>query len=147
MLDARSGPPAQTLGNLRLEVNWPVAFWPVAFFKQGHGAPCPYPFECGQAAFGDPSGYGQIPFHHDGGETSLQGEIGGSGKNKGLHKSMKPLCKNGAPGEIRTPGQMLRRHLLYPPELQAQMVDFTFFAELYITSKAFMAESLLAKMS
>ena len=30
------------------------------------------------------------------------------------------ICINGAPGEIRTPGPLLRRQLLYPTELQAQ---------------------------
>ena len=29
-------------------------------------------------------------------------------------------CKSGAPGEIRTPDLMLRRHPLYPAELRAR---------------------------
>jgi hypothetical protein len=43
---------------------------------------------------------------------------------RGLEK-VKPRLKsksrrNGAPGEIRTPGLMLRRHPLYPAELRAR---------------------------
>jgi hypothetical protein len=32
-----------------------------------------------------------------------------------------PLKPNGAPGRIRTVGPLLRRQLLYPPELQARL--------------------------
>tara|TARA_R100001143_G_C3355749_1_gene132206 strand:- start:959 stop:1162 length:204 start_codon:yes stop_codon:yes gene_type:complete len=35
--------------------------------------------------------------------------------------------KNGAPGEIRTPDQLVRSQLLYPAELQARGLHFTLY--------------------
>ena len=33
------------------------------------------------------------------------------------------VVKNGAPGEIRTPDQVVRSHLLYPAELRVRVVS------------------------
>ena len=42
-------------------------------------------------------------------------------------KSKNPKGLSGAPGEIRTPDLMLRRHSLYPAELRAHLNSISYF--------------------
>src|SRR3990172_2113970 len=73
-----------------------------------------------RGTFGIPRGLRRPPRRGGGALSSGAVPIPPPGGGGGGAPPPPPRKKPGAPGEIRTPDPLLRRQLLYPPELQAR---------------------------